>query len=330
MTPAEISRARGAEVFEFTYDRADVAQTFVFDKNDWGLYLGNGVDVSDAVRPGLDADGTTSTPGTWTASVTLFHLDTFSSAHVVWEGSGFTVEYTLDGTTWLPLSQRGVVNLAGDPDFDIKVTFAGGVVEDTAALTRLSVYALKTDTIRSTGNRTATFTADAITDEGLVISDGILSIDPDGLTPVSNVGTVEFLARRDETGVATYMYNGSSSKFLGYFNLTNNLASSGVTAYVNGALASDNDNVYPAHQFHHYVVVFDTLLNEVIRIAEDGDVTLSHLALYPTQFTAAEVAALYAAQSPAPVRVDDSSDVRVTETNPATEIYAYAWSVSSG
>lgn len=332
MTPAEISRIKGGEVFRFTYDYADVAQTFVLDANNWGLYLAEGVNVSDAVRPGIAEDGATSTPGTWTASVSLLHLEAFSTAHVVWEGTGFTVEYTLDGTTWLSLSQHGVVNLAGDPDFDIRVTFAGGIVDDPAELVRLTVYVLKTDTIKSTSDRVGTFTADAMTDEGLVLRGGILSATTTTDTPL--IGTFEFWARVDSTGTIAVLLSAGGLWVSMFAN--GSLSESGATVYVDGVPFSGAANAYTTG-FHHYVVALDAApANVGFKMGADWDntnpsnITVSHLATYPTKFSAAEALALYKAQSPTPIRVDDSGVITVTEATPSIQIYAYAWSVASG
>jgi hypothetical protein len=349
MTPAEIALAKGAsDVWEFTYDRADVAQTFVFDSNDWGLHIGDGVDISDAVRPGLAADGETSTPGTWIASVTLFHLETFASAHVTWEGSGLTVEYSLDNETWTAISQKGVVALDGDADFDIRVTFAGGVVDDPAALTRLTVYVMKTDTVYSTGSRHGTFTADAMTDEGLILRDGGLLIPASTLDPAPTVGTIELWARVDQAyddGWVSFLeyLNWTAGGWIGFYNdgssTVNHWQADNVTAvYVDGVEVASNSSEFtlsPPLGWHHWVMVSDAAINNDLGIAMSptdgqgrGDVAISHVALYPQRMTATEASNLYKAQDPVPVRVDDAATVTVTEHS--TDIYAYNWSLVSG
>lgn len=338
MTPAEIAHYKGAsDVFEFNIANADVADTFVFSGDDWGSYSSNGVDLADAARPGLAADGVTSVASSVTFSVTLFHLAAFSSAHVSWEGTGCTLEYTLDGTTWVALTQNAAIDLAADPDLDIRVNFAGGVVDDTAALTSLTVYVLATDTIKASSHRVATFSADSITPEGIKLDEGKLDIPIDSVENPGVIGTVEFWARRDESGVTTYMY-ATSDKYVAYVNTTNNLAKLGVTVYVNGALSTGTNNAYASGTWYHYVVVTDgTPANESVKlgIAADGtvpsDITVSHLAFYEAKLTAAEAAALYAAQSTKLVRIDDPGAFTVAESSPATDVYAYSWAhVSSG
>jgi hypothetical protein len=542
MTPADISRAKGAsDVFEFTYDNADVAQTFVFDKNDWGLSLGAGVNVTDAVRPATDPTGpifredwssgvidpakwqtfgstqcsivgnrlafstgaTTSdyariegiqtldltnssvsfsiddtnltsgsheahfnvghlgvgdfatvlvipggliarsyvgfsatatfieapmtpgkhfyrirhaggqniawdyspdgvawtqfdmkpvtwditavnlglmvghwqnetgpvtvyyddivfnTPGadvslagTWTASVTLFHLDVFSSAHVTWEGTNLTMEYTLNGTTWLPLTINTAVNLAGDPDFDIRATFAGGVLNDPAELVSVTIQVLKTDTIRSTGSRSGTFTADAMTDEGLVVRGGSLIVPASTLTPAPTVGTVEIWARSDTNADTDYAslfeyspYSGNG--WIGWYHIStfspDNVWQVGDAAvYVDGVLkplplvgGTQSADFILSPGWHHFVVVSATAVNLPFGVGNNvsgtspTDITVGHLALYPQRMTASDAAALYAAQSPVPVRIDDTSAISVTQAADSLDIYAFSWSVIS-
>lgn len=322
MTPAEISYAKGGDNFEFTYAYADVADTQVFSGDDWGLYLADSVSVGKSITPDVDEDSVTSLPGTITFSVTLYHLDTFASSHVQWDGSGITVEYSLDTETWFPLFQDAVVALDGDSDFDIRVTFAGGVEDDPAVLNSITVYVLATDTIRShKGSRTLTFSADPIS-EGTLTTDASVSVsavvpedDPEAPLPVT--GTVEMVVT----------LNAPSAVIVG-----------GPTSvwYVDGVSA------WPptVGVEHHIVAVHDTAVNTAYDLAPDC--TISHIAFYPQQMTASDVATLYAAQTGLSFRVDDTDGLTVaegwTQTNddntttamPAVEIYAYAWSISSG
>lgn len=341
MTPYEISEAKGAgDLFTFSYDYVDVAQTFVFDSSDWGLYTATNVDASDALRPSLEDDGLTSLAGSWTCSITLFHLDTFSSAHVEWEGSGFTVEYTLDGTTWTALALHGMIPLSGDPDFDIRVNFAGGVESDTAALTSLTVHVLQTDKLfPSRGERFGVFTTDPITDEGIVLKTGKLDIAADANpdTPRS-VGTVEFWARLDSINGAwnsVIQWAGGTLAEIGFDN-TGALYKDVNTPVViiDGAAVVNTANYYLDGEFHHFVLAKTPVNSQIVLGAylagtNSSNMTVSHLAFYPQQMTLAEAQDLYAAQNPTPYRVDDSTGITLTESSPATDIYAYSWSVVS-
>lgn len=337
MTAADIARAKGAsDVFEFTYDHADVAQTFVFDRNDWGLSRGASVDVSDAVRP------TNEFGGLWEASITLLHLDAYSSAHVSWEGSGFIAEYTVNGgANTMPIPESGVITLPPGADFDIRATWLDG----TGELTKLTVQVLKTDTINSTGSRVGTFTGDAITDEGLILRNASLVIPASTLPDAPTVGTIEFWARADQSidtdWVSFFEYLGwGVAGWVGYYNTPdfedNHWQAQFAAVYVDGLAVPNNSTDFVLTDplgWHHWVVVSDTAVNDAFGIGgtatheATGDTSVRHLALYPQRMTAAEAQALYAAQNPTPIRIDDPGTITVTEHSPATDIYAYAWSV---
>jgi hypothetical protein len=150
LTPFQITQAKNGSVFLMDYAHADLAQTYVYDANDWGLYTADStLGVRSTIAPNFNDDGT-SMAGTITFSVFTQHLTTYTDAHVHYEGSGITMQYTLDGgTTWTSLSEDGYVTLTAGADFDIKVSFAGGVVGDTSNLTSLTVYVFKTNVLTS-------------------------------------------------------------------------------------------------------------------------------------------------------------------------------------
>lgn len=305
MTPAEIARAYGAEVWEFTYDNADVADKFVFSSDDWGLYQSSNLDVADTVTPALDVDGVTSLAGTITYSITLFHLDVFTTAHVSWVGTGVTLEYTLNGTTWIALSQNSVITLAGDPDFDIRVNFAGGVVDDTTSLTSLTVYILKSDTLRSnTGLRTLTLSNDPLINGTVNINTSVTipAVASQSGVPTPVWGTVELWVTPTTTSAGTVPAG----------VIYKNGVAGGITAGVR----------------QHIVAVINTAANAAITLGPN--VLLDHLAVYEARLSATDVAQLYAAQTGLKITVPDSTGLTVTESTPAVQIYAYDWSVVQG
>jgi hypothetical protein len=319
MTPAEISAAKGGEVFIFDYAHCDVADVQTFGAGSWGLYSADTVSVGNTITPDLDNDGITSLPGKITFSVTLFHLDTFSSSHVAWDGSGITVEYALDGVTWAPLAEDAVIPLAGDADFDIRVTFAGGVENDPAVLNSITVYVFATETISGLKSRHATFTQDVIHDGQIALRGGELRVEEDHRDPVTPVAAIEFIGTMDEGNGAVIQGDG--------FNLVladGLMAQTGCTVYVDGAIASWVD--YEPTESHHYVIVPATPTSAEFTVGLI-DMTLTHLALHGD---VPDAAVLFNAQTGLVVRVDDDGGPTVTEDSPAVDIYAYAWSIVSG
>jgi hypothetical protein len=308
MNPTHISQAKGAAVFDFSYDRADVADTFTFSAGNWVPF------TADSEVTVLD---TVTGSGTITFSVGLHHLEEFSSAHVTWQGSG-TVEFSVDNATWTALDQHGAIALTPESDLDLRVTLADG-----DELTSLTVYVFQTDTVYPLrGMHFGTFTGDAIHDDTLVLRGGELAIQPDPSDPPVNVRTIEFIGAMD---------TGSGEIALGPCDvrLTDGLVvlQDNCTLYVNGLPYTWVG--YEPTQNNHYVIVLDADTNELITLGQI-DMTMTHLALYDTALTASDVAKLYAAQDPQPIRINDTGVITVTESTPAVDSYAFAWSIVSG
>lgn len=329
MDADEIAFAKGAEVYKFDFAHADVADTFSFSAKRWAPYQADAtVVVGDDITPQLDANGQ-SVVGTIKFSVPLGHLTQYASAHVEWEGSGFTVSYSLDnGTTWTLISQEGALALdpATNPDLDFSIGFEAGHTD--SALSRLTVYVLKTDTLTSTMQaHPATFSADVITGSSIVLTAGKLDLAVDPHTVPVTYGSIEMWAQVGTAGrlvdnAAFHVDEASSA-----------LSFTGCSVYVDGVAVTTPSAI--DNQPHHIVITFAPL-NTATRIAQalDGsaamNLTLTHLALYPNTLSAGDVASLYAAQTALPLlSVIDSSTITVTESNPAVDIYSYVWSLVS-
>jgi hypothetical protein len=243
-----------------------------------------------------------------------------TSAHVNYDGSGFTVQYTVNGgVSWSPLSEDGVVALDHSSDFDLKFTFTGGVVNDTSALNGFTVYILKTETTRSTRGRVLTFSQDPITPSGMVINgpisiaaaDTSAALEPQDPTTVTgptdyNIGTIEAWVNNSST----------ANPFSGVSG----------TLYVNGVASS---TIPTTGAPVHCVLVLSSRTNSAFTIG--SNLTISHLAVYSNQLTAGGVLNLYIASSGTPViSINDDGGLSVTEPSPPVDIYAYNWSVITG
>lgn len=322
-TPAQISVAHGGDVFFFDYAHADVAQTFTFGGGSWGLYQANNVAVGNSITPAYDNTGN-SIAGTVLFSVTTQHLDTFACSHVEWDGSGVTVEYTMDGTTWSPVDQDAVLAMDGDVDFDIRVSFAGGQPNDPSVLKSLTVYVLKAGATTSGANRTLSFGTDAITDAGLLTVGGETISQADaatGLTPAS----IEIYAAIGQLGS---IVNGSAFSLA--LDASGHAVANGCTAYINGIASTLAPTLITGAIPYHVVVVPDAPANEQLTLG--AGLTLSNLAVYPQALSSSDSFNLYSAvvNGLPIITVQDTAVIGVTESTPATDIYAYAWSVVSG
>jgi hypothetical protein len=319
MAYKDIASAKGGDPFVFSYDYANVADTFTFEEGDWlPSFASANVSVTDAVRPGLDPDSGLSLAGEWMCSVNLSHLIAFTSAHVDYDGTSITMQYTLDGSAWVNLPDNGAINLAGDPDFDLRVQFAGGVSNDPAELRQVVVYVFKDEVLDSLSRlRTMTVSSDPMVE-------GVLKID----APITvNAAVVPDNTFVPEDGTVIGSANLSVGTIEMFVKTTSGLplvSPQAGTYYTNGAAGNPT-----AGGINHVVYVRTSPANGAFTLA--GNQEIAHLAVYPQAMNAAQVQALYNAQvGSVVVRVDDASEIGVTEGDPAADLYAYTWAIVSG
>lgn len=333
----DIALANGAEVYPLIYENADLASTFTYSSQDWGNYVNGGVLIDDSIHPDFDVDNI-SLPGSWTVSVPLGHLDDPASAHVRWDGGDVTVEYTLDGTSWTALSNGGFIDLGVDLDLDIRASFAGGVEEDPAQLTRLAVYVLQTDTLYSsmarrniqfndmTLSESVTYQLALGADDGSLLNGGYIDIMPDTSDTITNVKTIEFWAKKNNSATSNWLQTAA-----GTVSIANTTLSYGApfTVWVDGVLRASGYNL-TLNDWHHYRIQLATDSNDKIRIglslsgASPANMNIFGLATYPD----VQVGNYEAALATPTVTVIETSSINVSESSPEYEIYAYAWSDS--
>jgi hypothetical protein len=329
MDADEIAFAKGAEVYKFDFAHADVADTFSFSAGRWAPYQADAtVVVGDDITPQLDANGQ-SVIGNIKFSVPLAHLTQYASAHVEWVGSGIQVIYSLDnGATWTAIDDMGAIALdpATNPDLDFLVGFDSGLTD--SFLGSFTVSVLKTDTLTSTMQaHSATFSADVLTGDSIVLTSGKLDLAPDPHdTPVS-YGSIEMNA---SFGTAGRLVDNADFHV---DRTSTGLSFTGCSVYADGVAVTTLSVI--DNQPHHIVITFAPT-NTATRIAQaldasaSMDLTLTHLALYPNTLSVTDVASLFAAQSALPkLSVTDDSTIAVTESTPAVDIYAYTWSIVS-
>lgn len=323
MDANEIASAKGAEVYLFDFSHADVADTFTFTARQWTPYF---ADSNIVVGETISTNGNAATI---LFSVPLSHLAAYTSAHVEWEATaGTTVSYSLDGgTTWTLLEEHSAIALdqASNPDLDFSVGLGA-----TDSLTYLIVRVLRSDTLySSTKAHTATFSADMLDGDSILLTSGMLDLAPNADDTPQTYGSIEMWAQINSGG--RFVDNTAFSVDEGSSALT----FTGCTVYIDGEEVTSGAAITGA--VHHIVIVPTTATNAETRIAQalDGtasmDLTLTHLALYPNALTAGEVTDLYAAQAALPVlSVLDTGAIGVTEYSPAVDIYAYPWSIVTG
>lgn len=308
----QLSAVKGADVFLFDYAHLDVVYSVALGSGSWGLYKADGtVAVRDTLTPQIGIDGVTSQPGTFTTSITLAQLSSYTSARVHYDGQGFTLDYTLDnGTTWTSLGEDGVIPLPANADLDLRVSFPGNIANDTAVVNSLVVYVLGTETLKSKMDvRTMTATNAQVTNGTLIVTT-TADVAAANATPTDNtldpadysIGTIEM-----------WVTPGTNDIISGPAH----------TLYTNGVPGAPLAGIR-----QHVVAVLSAAANTEFTVLPG---TVETLAVYPQVMTAGEVSALYIAQTAgATISITDASVITLTESSPATDIYAYAWQIQSG
>lgn len=323
-TPAQISTAKGGDVFPLDYAHADVVQTFSFGSGGWGLYKANNISVGSTLLPAYGSDGN-SLAGSWRGSVTLFHLSSYSSARIEYDASGVTVEYSLDNTNWTLLAGNTTIPLrpTSQPDLDIRVTFAGGQANDPAVVNSITVYVLSVGQISSaSGSRVLTIGTDPINSDGLLTSTETISASVDAI----NIGAIELRAAISALGTTIFSGTGISLST----GSDGTPQATGCTAYVNGNPLASAPKLVAGAVPYHFVVVPTTPVNEVFTLG--AGLTVSNLALYQRTLSGSDAYTLYASDAVGmpTITITDTATITVTESTPAVDIYAYAWSIVSG
>jgi hypothetical protein len=336
----DIAVAKGAEVFSMTYADAELAGIYQFDSSDWGTSISDGVvSATAAVAPALD-DSRKSIAGYWLASVSIPPGQKVSSAHPRWDGTGnFTVSYTLTGNTWHTLYNGQPINLANvtDPDLDFKVEFAGGIEDDDSKLSRLTVYLLEEESLKSFDEiRNATFKNMSLsesmgtqssprTDEGSVLKNGYFNIlSDDGPDPI-NRKSIEFWARLDSDTGVLLSTSGSSKVSLSSNVLT--IASSRVL--INGVVRTNGYQVPSGWNF--WRVELGTASNVQITLgAELNGTSNLNMAFFGVAIYTSIPEGTYEANVKTPtVTINESDTISVTQADDSVDIYSYSWSITS-
>lgn len=287
------------------------------DAADWSLGQNLNVSVQgDQLLPQF-LNGS-SVSGYWLVAVPLSGPATLTGINMNWDGEGAVVQASLDGSSW-ETATRGV-NLALAPNgfnpanqlLHIKVSFPGGISNDTSFLDNLSVSAFQSGAAKSFGGWTISATNAYFEDE-----QPVNQFDENYGVELRN-GTVTLTAGADATAAKTIEVWVKSGG-----NLTTNL--SGYTStYSNGGAATQ---LYVG-EWQLLTRTWVSGFAGPVQITGTGQV--GHVAIYPRVLTASEVVASYQSYMGKPVvRFTDSSVIQVTESSVAAEIYEYDWSIES-
>lgn len=310
-------------------DNADTFIDYSLDsKSDWESGLNGGVQYSsDRIVP-TEFNGL-SEAGDWRFSVPLDATGETSiyGVYAEWEGTGITVEHSLDGTNWSSVTNRRLCSLASggyDPtgkELEFRVNFPGNIANDPAHLSRFRVVGIRTATLKNHTERPVTFTDASVPrhsrqfleyrdDAGfwLAGSGSELTIGADPTDDPDDVlQTLELWVNRRSGGIALSHAEG--------------------TVYINGASAAGSTSlVIGEWSLIHYV--FGSTVTDDITIT--GNARIGRAVIYPTSLTASEVESIYKYYTGRPViQIIDSASVGVSEESVPVNIYDRDWSISS-
>lgn len=289
-------------------------------ETDWNLGFLTDTTVENAqLRPSLE--GGISVPGTWQS---VFSLDSAGvtsiyGVNMLWDGEGAIVSASLDGTTW-ETAERGK-NLTlipsgfnpTDKDLYVRVSFAGGVVDDPSFIDNLTVTGFRTGVVPQQADRTVTTNgfvrndyepAELRDDWGVKLSTGkTLTVSADTSGTPMNPFVVEVWAK-------------------GPFNT--NLGA--------GSTYSNGGTVYSpiADDWQVRTYVLTAANTAGFTITSTGETIIGQIVIYPDTRTAAQVKEVFDAYIGIPrVVVNDPATIGITETPEATAIYDYDWSISA-
>jgi hypothetical protein len=276
----------------------------------------------DQIEPAYS--GGVSVAGTWTTSVSL-DLQGDTSIYGValdWSGRFITVETSLNGgSTWQTATAGRLIssitsgyNPTGK-DLQIRVSFAGGLAADPAFLESLRVTAYRNNSVLNTSSRAVTLTYPAVPREnhepnlyknrnGVYLNGGTLTIGTDTTGEPDAARTLEMWIK-PISGTVTVSVGG--------------------TVYRNGVA----DTTLPIGEWSlvHYVRAADI----VGTITVSGDCIVGQATIYPTTFTATNIANIWKSYTGSQViRIVDGDTLTVSEPAVPSSIYAQDWSISAG
>lgn len=334
MASNAISTAKGGSAYALSFDQVDTLQTITFDSNNWGDWGAADMLSTDPLQ--APAEG-----AVWEGAIPIGSImESTPGIYVSWVGDGATVEYSLDRDTWTPLVNRSTF-LEDASTVDKTIYIRIGFADGEAWMEKLSFILLESRTLLPlNGVRQLTFKSASMdeipghqleyhADGGATIRNGYIQVEPHAPSAeeaVTTVRTLEFWAKIDDT--IGFLFRESASNYV-RIDSPGNFVVGGVTAYRNGVALSGS---VPAG-WNHYVIVLPTAVNTQIRLGNNLalnnalSVNIAHLAVYPNSFAADQALSLYNQNIGAPaIQVIDSGSMEISESTPATDIYAYVWS----
>lgn len=332
----EISSARGGDSYSLNYSNVEIDLSTVFDATNFQNGLLTNLAVSDNLVA-MDSAG-----GTWMTAIPLGSIVTgpVPGVHLSYIGYGVTLEYSTNGSTWTATpNNRIILEDAASTDLMLYIRLT---LAETSWVTSLTVDVLRSRVLYPFGgSRQVQFKGASLDtspsnqlayqfDRGAALSNGSLTIMPDTDDIPLNVTAIEAWMKIGDANGRLITVSGTQ-----YVDIASSVVTrSNLTVYINGQLNNGFTGI-DLNAWNHYVFVLTTPLNTAINLGSlangtsNLDMSVGSLAVHTSSLSAAQVLSIYQTNvGAAMLRVDDISAIRVTESSPATDIFAYAWSIS--
>ena len=286
----------------------------------------------------------TSLPGTWIFSMGLDSApeSTLADARITWSGEGsFTVEYSLDGTTWKNPNLAPTESLDNTDSIQLRVTFAGGIVDDTSYVSSLKLVVYVDKNFKGTkSDRFASMSGNGLASEqqyepieyadfnGIKLLSGAINTTVD-----ASYGGEEEAGDLNITGFDMWVKPVAGNIISGTgFSVSrsgNTIVYSGLSSLVvNGVAVSSGATVFTSDSWFHIAGIFTTAGNYALTVGVTNTLIAQLSAIYDTINTAG-LQQMYAAYLGIPgLVVNDSSTVTIDEGSPAANLYAHVWGIT--
>lgn len=316
-TDLDVYAEQGSKFLEFTFDTEE----------EFRGGLNNNIQYNGAKVVPVQWSGT-SEAGSWIGSVPLDVSGDTSiyGVYVEWQGQGVTMEYSLNGTTWNSLTNRrlvGGISPGYNPtnkDLEVRATFPGGIVDDTAYLSDLKIIGFRTAAVTNITARTVSVSTPSIlrgnhepifyrNDNGVYLNGGTLTISTEPTGDTDEVTkTIEIWVKNNGTTHTLTATGGGTP-----------------TEYKNGVAATASTTRGEWSLLHY---VYSSAVTSAITIS--GNVIIGRVVLYSNSLTATEIDTIYKGYTGAPVlQVNDTGGFSVAESATPASIYAYAWAIDA-
>lgn len=344
----DIAAANGGTTWTLSSVDENKYDTIIYDESSWNLGNAQGVSYFKDIVAESEAGGT------WQVALPVNTRDAavLGGIALSYAGQGITMSYSTDGVAWTVTPNRSVI--MQDAVADGSMLFLQFVLADGDAwLNSVTVDILANREMPAhSGQRVLSFRSAHMDSDlanqleyqsgwgaNLAPSAGSgLFVAPDGAT----TGAVELWFKRRSNSaswagiVDTQTNAGVGGPYLGYNGSALEFGSGLV--YVNGVSVTTGTQL-EANVWHHIVFSFFTPSDLTITVGSNrgragtsaADGSIGHVALYPGAISAAQAASLYQQNMGASIlRVDDTSQITLSEEVGGPKFFANSWSYVSG